>query len=315
MTTRVLQVGLLVESAAQLNVLRHLVHESGHKVAVTLLLDDFGQQRERLAGLLVDAWLIILPQEGDCGAAVDGWLEQLTQPVMIDDGKHSHPGDEGYDAWRRRVLKKLQQLQGAINLAQHPAAVAENIWVLAASTGGPEAVRDFFKALPDKLDIGFVYVQHMNVGFEQSLVDMLNRNSAYPAYPLADGDVLKAGATAIIANDQWMDFFSNGTVTARSESWPGCYSPSIDQVFANMARCFGARCNVIVFSGMGNDGANGARLIYQQGGQVWAQDPSSCTVASMPDMVIASEVVSVVATPAELAERLGEYMQPQHLQS
>ncbi|WP_439133110.1 chemotaxis protein CheB [Pseudomaricurvus sp.] len=308
MTAKTLQLGLVVDSAAQLNVLRPLVAESGHKVAVSLLAENFASDLSNRQIQLVDAWLVILPLESPSWNAIDDWLEQLQLPVIIDDGGDAAPGGVNHDAWRRRVLNKLQQLNGSINLEQHSAGAAKTIWVLAASTGGPEAVREFFQALPDGLDIGFVYVQHIDTGYEQSLVDMVNRHSRYQAYPVADGDVLYAGSTAIVAGQQWIDFLSNGTVAVRPEKWPGVYSPAIDQVFANMARCFGSRCNVIVFSGMGDDGAAGARLVHQQGGQVWAQQPEGCTVASMPESVIAAGLVSVTGTPKELAAQLTRHI-------
>lgn len=300
----------MVDSTAQLNTLRHLVGESGHKVAATLLADSFETAASHQSVQSVDAWLVILPLESCSWPAIDAWLEQLKLPVIIDDGGDSLPGGVGYDAWRRRVLQKLQQLNGSINLEQHPEGAAKTLWVLAASTGGPEAVREFFLALPDNLDVGFVYVQHIDTGYEQSLVDMINRHSDYPAYSVADGDVLYTGSTAIIAGQQWVEFFRNGTMMVRPEAWPGVYSPAIDQVFANMARCYGSRCNVIVFSGMGDDGAAGARLVAQQGGQVWAQQPGTCTVASMPETAIATGAVSVIGTPQELAAQLTEFMRP-----
>lgn len=309
MTIKALRLGLVVDTAAQQNVLRQLVGESGHKVAVSLLAGNFAADMSRQKISEVDAWLVILPLESPSWPAIDDWLEQLPLPVIIDDGGDSQPGSSAYDAWRRRVLKKLQQLNGSINLEQHPAGVAKTFWVLAASTGGPEAVREFFQALPANLDVGFVYVQHIDSGYEQSLVDMINRYCHYQAYCVADGDVLYAGSTAVVAGSRWVDFLSNGTVTVRSEPWPGIYSPAIDQVLANMARCFGSRCNAIVFTGMGEDGAAGARLIHQQGGQVWAQQPASCTVASMPESVIGTDVVSITGTPTELASQLTQFMQ------
>lgn len=309
MASHALQIGLLVESLAQLNILRGLVSESGHQVCCSLVATEFESLRDGFDQLPVDAWLVAVAFESAEFTKIEPWLEQLQLPVMIDDGSDSSPAAEGYAAWRRRVLKKLQQLKGSINLQQHPAGAADVIWVLAASTGGPEAVRAFFQALPSGLDVGFVYVQHIDAIYEKSLADIVNRHSHYPAYQVSNGDVIKAQCTAIVANDYWVEFLANGTMAVKSQGWPGPYSPSIDQVFANVARSYGARAGVIVFSGMGDDGTAGARLIHQQGGQVWAQSPDSCTVASMPESVIASDIVTTVATPAQLAKRLTEFMQ------
>lgn len=324
MLERALKIGLLVESIEQLNTLRALVSESGQQVACSLVASEFEQLRSGLERMEIDAWLVAVTFEREENpvsesetrsspgsllapktlAVIESWLAQLQNPVIIDDGLQASATDEGYQAWRRRVLQKLQQLHGSINLEQSPLGAAEHIWILAASTGGPEAVREFFQALPANVNVGFVYVQHMDTGYEQSLADIIDKHSHYPAYPVVHGDVVRPRATAIIANDHCVEFLANGTLVVKEESWPGPYSPSIDQVFANSARCFGSRCGVIVFSGMGDDGAVGARLVHQQGGQVWVQSPESCTIDAMPAATIAAQVVSRQGTPSQLAQHL-----------
>ncbi len=321
MSDRALRIGLLVESNEQLNQLRQLVGESGHQVACSQITSEFDSLHEGLDKLEVDAWLVTLAFDreefqtfeelsGETSDQqqrlldVEAWLAHLKVPVMIDDGVQSSPRHEEYQAWRRRILQKLGQLQGSINLAQVPQGAAQHIWVLAASTGGPEAVREFFQALDADLNIGFVYVQHMDSGYEQSLADIVNRHSHYPANPVIHGDVIHSGRTLIVANDHCVEFLANGTLMIKEETWPGNYSPSIDQVFANVARSFGPRCGVIVFSGMGEDGAAGARMVHQQGGNVWVQSPDSCTIDSMPLAAKATHVVTNEGTPSELAIQL-----------
>ncbi|MGH1374165.1 MAG: chemotaxis protein CheB [Cellvibrionaceae bacterium] len=329
MPQQALQIGLLVESSEQLNSLRQLVIESGHQVACSMVVSEFEQLHSGFELLDIDTWLVTVTFERDDSSAenleseasapeslqaleaIESWLAHLQKPVIIDDGLHASRLDEGYQAWRRRVLKKLQQLRGSINLEQHPAGAANRVWVLAASTGGPEAVREFFQALPEKLDLGFVYVQHMDAGYEQSLADIVNRHSHYPAYPVVHGDIIHPNRTAIIANDCCVEFVENGSLVVKTSPWPGPYSPSVDQVFANIARSFGSRCGVIVFSGMGDDGANGVRLVHQQGGQVWAQSPDSCTIDAMPKAALETQVVSKTGTPKQLAQYLTVYARGQ----
>jgi chemosensory pili system protein ChpB (putative protein-glutamate methylesterase) len=153
-----------------------------------------------------------------------------------------------------------------------------------------------------------VYVQHIDPGFENTLADIVNKHSHYPAYPVMHGDVLRENGTAIIANDNCVEVQENGTLSTSPGPWPGAYSPSIDQVFANVARRYGKRCGVIVFSGMASDGAVGVRLVHQQGGQVWVQSPSSCTISSMPDSALDTGVVSVIDSPEGLAAKLTDFM-------
>jgi len=293
---------LVVEDQQQLQALKNLVCAAGHSVAVATLAQA---AEDTLLSSQVDAWLVDIDLTGY--AAIELWLSHLQQPVIISGGWELTPATEAYRLWGQRLQAKLQQLDGQINLLQHPAGATKDLWVLGASTGGVEAVRDFFTALPAALDVGFIYVQHIDRGHEHSLADMVNKSSYYPAYPVLHGDVIHPNRTAIIASDQHIIVQDNGTLSVTEEAWSGPYSPSIDQVFANVALSHGARSGVIVFSGMGSDGTSGARLVKQKGGRVWAQSPDSCVVSSMPDEVIQAELAEVVATPQGLAEQFARY--------
>lgn len=300
-----LQLGLVVESEEQRQALKNLVCDAGHRVAVATLADEAS---EASLASRVDAWLIDIDLTRF--TAIEVWLSHLQQHVIISDGWELQPATDAYRLWAQRLQAKLQQLDGQINLLRHPVGATKDLWVLGASTGGVEAVRDFFSALPEALNIGFIYVQHIDIGHEQSLADMVNKYSHYPAYPVLHGDVIHPGRTAIVASDQHIIVQDNGTLSVTDEVWSGPYSPSIDQVFANVALSYGARSGVIVFSGMGDDGTSGARLIKQKGGRVWVQSPESCVVSSMPDEVINAELAEVIATPQGLAEKFAQHYAP-----
>lgn len=300
--TKPLQLGVIAETLAQQQALKHLVVSAGHQVTCAFLAED-----ANTVGLdvPVDAWLIDIDLTEY--PELEEWLTYLMQPVVVSDGWELAPTSEEYQLWRRRLQAKLQQLDGQINLLQRPGGAAEEVWVLGASTGGVEAVRDFLSALPAGLDVGFIYVQHIDKGYEQSLADMVDKHSEYPAYPVLHGDVIHPNTTAIVASDCHIEVQDNGTLSLTDQPWSGPYSPSIDQVFANVALSYGARCGVIVFSGMGNDGTAGARLIKQKGGRVWVQSPDCCVVSSMPDEIIAADLAQVIATPRGLAAKFCDH--------
>jgi chemosensory pili system protein ChpB (putative protein-glutamate methylesterase) len=52
---------------------------------------------------------------------------------------------------------------------------AEHIWVLGASLGGPNAVKEFLDALPKGLPVGFVYAQYIDARFQKALIQTLSR--------------------------------------------------------------------------------------------------------------------------------------------
>lgn len=303
-----LRLGLLVDNTAKQKALAQLVMQAGHKVGVSLVLD--GKAR-RDTNAELDAWLVDIAEESDAEQShddqqlLDTLFTQSRIPVILSDSSEFSVGSEGHNAWSRRTSMRLQRLRSDINL-QH-AAPASELWLLAASTGGPAAVKRFLAHLPANLGIAFLYVQHIDAHQTVTLNRMMNNAGNYPAMIATEGRVLAANSLTLITAGDPVELLDNGTLMLnRGKEWKGCYAPSIDQVAANAARIYRERCNLIIFTGMGDDGAASCRLIKQVGGKVWVQSPSDCTSDSMPVSALATGCVNLSGTPEYLAKALVE---------
>lgn len=299
-----------MDSPLKQQYLGNMVVQAGHKIGFTYVLHvnaplpSLEQQ--------VDAWVVDVNDPDDGGedstqkaamvAFVDDLLEQAYVPVVVNDAVELTQGSADYNNWVRRMLQRLERLSGDISL--QAGGGASEVWVLAASTGGPAAVKDFLKQLPPQLNIAFVYVQHIDSGQAETLVKMMNGAGSYAASIAKQGSVLSDNTITLVTADRSVNIHDNGTLVVGKNPWAGYYSPSIDQVTANVARVYRQRSGIIVFSGMGDDGAASCRLIKQQGGKVWVQTPAQSTIASMPEAAIATGTVSFTGSPPELADAL-----------
>lgn len=294
-----LAVGLLVDSDIKRRYLAMSVREAGHRPEAMLTLDDSAESESTS----VDAWLVdvAFDPEGDPPAAVQALLEQGQAPLIVSDSSDYTPGSEAHSAWLRRTLGKLRQLMGDINLQSVPRA--SRLWVLAASTGGPAAIKEFLSGLPEGLGPAFLYLQHIDTGHTDTLARMMSQ-TAYPPVPVTDGAVLAANRLLMASAERRVDVLDNGTLSVADEPWAGPYAPSVDQLVANATRVYGDRLGLIVLTGMGDDGASASRLVRQSGGQVWVQSPDSCVAPSMPESALATGAVTAQGTPQELAARL-----------
>jgi chemosensory pili system protein ChpB (putative protein-glutamate methylesterase) len=79
----------------------------------------------------------------------------------------------------------------------------------------------------------------------------------------------------------------------------------------NVAQHYGLRARYIIFSGMGNDGAEAAVKISQQAATIWAQNCGSCANSSMPDSTVATGHISYTGSPRQLVWKLVNYLQEQ----
>ena len=316
MSGTVLRMGIVADTSLQQHSLRKVIEEFGYKVVLsrlsTQLVNELNGDIKSSANVLavydtIDAWVVDVDLDGPQGELLDSWLADIAIPVILGDGSAPNPGAPEYSAWVRRLKDKIGALKGSINLEQHRVKKAQHIWVLGASTGGPKAVNEFLTALPPNLAAGFVYVQHIDAEFNETLAQVIVRGSGYSARTARHGDVIGAGSVAVIASGEFIEILENGTLAVRDREWPGPYQPSIDQVVANVSQTFAKRCGVIIFSGMGEDGAAGARLIKKQGGVVWTQSAETCACSSMPDSAVATGCVSYSGTPKALAKHLVQY--------
>jgi two-component system, chemotaxis family, protein-glutamate methylesterase/glutaminase len=62
--------------------------------------------------------------------------------------------------------------------------------------------------------------------------------------------------------------------------------PSGDVLFDSVDKVFGELCVVVILSGVGSDGARGARTIEAGGGAVFVESPGKSSSPSMPQTFI-----------------------------
>ena len=181
---------------------------------------------------------------------------------------------------------------------------AKKVWLLGASTGGLQAIRQFLSRIPLRDDVAFVYAQHIAGQQIAILLKMIETHTGWPARVPTTGEYIKPGTVTLISPDFETRISRQGWVLRFASSWQGPYAPSIDQLANRLALLYRGNCGAIIFTGMGDDGARGCQAIKQYGGQVWVQDPAACTVPAMPEAVIQRCKTDVIGTVEELAERL-----------
>lgn len=306
-----LQLGILVDSAHKQQALSQLVAQSGHKVGCHLLLStrELANQtlpEQQLGDQQLDAWVVDVADDYcDEQLLLEQLFAQSRVPIILSDSSEFTQGSEAHGAWLRRTGLRLQRLRGDINLQQ--ANPADELWILAASTGGPAAVKRFLAQVPANLGIAFLYVQHIDANQAATLNRMMTNAGSYPAMVATQGVVLEANSLTLVTARDSVEILANGTLVVNyGQSWKGSYAPSIDQLAANAARIYRERCGLIIFTGMGDDGAASCRLVKQVGGKAWAQSPDDCTSDSMPVSALATGCVSLSGTPEYLARALAQ---------
>lgn len=186
---------------------------------------------------------------------------------------------------------------------------------IAVSTGGPVALTRVIPALPKDLPVPVLIVQHMPPMFTRSLADSLNTTSALAVSEAAHGDLVTRGRVLIAPGGRQMRVDASEPNSLRIELTDdppeqSC-RPSADYLFRSLAQTVGSGVLGLVMTGMGADGAAGAKLLKARGATIAAQDEATCVVWGMPRAVTDAGLADAVLPLDEIAVTLARCCAPQ----
>ena len=188
--------------------------------------------------------------------------------------------------------------------AHSDSASRTGLVAIGASTGGPQALMDFFEALPAPLPVPAIVVQHMPALFTRALAERLSERVAHPVREAVHDEPLVPGGVWIAPGNRHLEVVRRGAeLRVRLQDGPaenGC-RPSVDVLFRSAARVLGSAAVAVVLTGMGHDGEQGAREIHAGGGVIFAQDELSSVVWGMPGSVVRAGLARTALPPRLLA--------------
>jgi two-component system, chemotaxis family, protein-glutamate methylesterase/glutaminase len=181
-------------------------------------------------------------------------------------------------------------------------AGAGTLLVIASSTGGPRALGELVPRLPAELGAGGLLVQHMPPGFTASLAACLDGASALTVREARTGDVLERGSLLVAPGGAHLRLSDDRRLRLADDAPEGGLRPRADFTIADAARLFGRRVLLVVLTGMGKDGLEGATAVKRAGGRVLVEAESTCTVYGMPRAVAEAGLADEVLPLDRLAD-------------
>ena len=188
---------------------------------------------------------------------------------------------------------------------------ALSVVVIGTSTGGPEALRSVLPAIPWDFPFPILVVQHMPKHFTASLAKSLDGICPVNVAEAAHGDLVESGRILIAPGGEHMKLRRQGDsviVELTTDAPENHCRPSVDVLFRSAVDVYGAGTLGVIMTGMGEDGAEGCRLIRKAGGSVIAQDEESCVVFGMPRLPVEEGIADAVVPLSEVASEMLEFM-------
>jgi two-component system chemotaxis response regulator CheB len=181
--------------------------------------------------------------------------------------------------------------------------------MIASSTGGPKALGELIPKLPAPLGTGSVIVQHMPAGFTASLATRLDGSSKLNVIEAKPGDATDPKRLLLAPGGAHLRLENDGRVRLSDDAPMGGLRPRADLTIADAASIYGPAMVLVVLTGMGKDGLEGAYAVKKAGGRILVESESTCVVYGMPRAVaeagLADEVLPLHDLPAAIAREAG----------
>jgi len=216
---------------------------------------------------------------------------------------------------RRRALIEPYSVPVPVAL---PLCVIEpdylQVFVIASSTGGPQALAHLLSQLPAEFPAPILIAQHISDGFIDGMALWLSGLCQLTVKVAEQGERLRAGYVYLSPSEQHLTVSPERRVKLIDRLEGDIYHPCCDTLLKSVAEVYSTDAIGIIMTGMGRDGSEGMRAIYQCGGITFAQDEASSVIYGMnaeainkgvihsilPLSAIADEMLGVVALGVEL---------------
>jgi two-component system chemotaxis response regulator CheB len=167
--------------------------------------------------------------------------------------------------------------------------------VMGASTGGPATVMRLAPGFTRDFPAAVFLVQHMPASFTTQYAAQLAEFTSIRVKEAEASEAVQPGTLYICPGAQHLRVTPTGRIELDAASGRiNGYLPNIDVTMETVAAYAGPMSIGVVLTGMGADGANGAKAIKSAGGMVLAQDEATCVIFGMPAEAIKLAAVDQV---------------------
>ena len=255
-----------------------------------IVISSYAHKSDVFKALELGAFDFIAKPPRGTREAMEGLRGELLEKVRA--ARHVRPG-------QRHAAPGARAMAVACEL---PLVVA-----VGASTGGPPAVQRLLEGLAAEPTPCVLVCQHMPSQFTRAFAERLDRIGPFTVTEACDGDVVQPGHVYIAPGGRHMVVAERGTKLELHTPPPtplDKYAPSVDRLFTSVAQVLGPRALAVVLTGMGADGAEGAREVHRAGGEVWAESEETAVVFGMPGEAIATGAVKRVLKLGDMGPAL-----------
>lgn len=179
---------------------------------------------------------------------------------------------------------------------------AEELVLIGGSAGSVSVIMSLIQNLPEKFTAPVIIVLHRlrNVSSELDKI-LASLHKTRRVKEPEDKDLIR-NRYVYLAPQNYHLLIEPDNTFSLDYSEPVHFSrPSIDVTFESAARVFNKNITAILLSGANDDGAMGLHAVYEAGGKVIVQRPSTAEYPAMPLSAIEKTPEVLILQPSEIS--------------
>ena len=250
---------------------------SSHPLPV-IVVSSYGQRDNVFRALELGAMDFVVKPDRYADAELSGIQRQLLEKVLLARRAKRAP---------QRQIREISPTPIKKTLTSSTAP--RKVIAIASSTGGPTALLEILSRVPEGYQHAVVIAQHMPEKFTATFAERLDRRCKLNVSEARDEQVLSAGMAVVCPGKRCLEVHEVGGLLSLKLLPPlpeDRYLPSGDRLLASVAKAMGPRAIGMILTGMGDDGAKGAKAIRSVGGYVIAESEQSAVVYGMPGAAV-----------------------------
>lgn len=183
--------------------------------------------------------------------------------------------------------------------------------VIGGSAGSFSVLANILSKIPKDFTLPIVLCCHRLKHVRSGFIEALEIKSVKKVVEPDDKEGVKRGKVYVAPANYHMGIEIGNTFALSTEEMVNNSRPAIDITFETAAYVYKEKMIGILLTGANKDGAQGMKRVKEAGGLTIVQEPSECTIDTMPKAAIAATKIDYVMKVEEIIKFLNDLYKAQ----